>query len=209
MPFDGDGDGLMDDVEANYGTLPDNPDSDDDGWLDGEEIDGFTDPTDPADHPYTGGWGIGACRNDVAGETVAVGSVAPNFEGVDQFGDTVRLHDFCHNAVLIVTGSEWCGPCQSYRSTMASYWADYHERGFMIIDLLLETADGSAIDQEALVRWADGHEYAVLDDTNGPISHQGYVNGGIPAISLIAPGGEIVILDGSPSASDIEAILPW
>jgi hypothetical protein len=208
MALDEDADGLMPDEEAAAGTQPDNPDSDGDGWLDGEELANFTSPLDSDDHPYTGGWDIGQCRWDISDGSVAVGDVAPNFAGVDQFGDTVRLHDFCHEAVLVVTGSEWCGPCVAYRSTMGDFFDRYEERGFMVVDLLMEKTDGSPPDQDTLVSWADGHHYAVLNDGDKAISYMGYVNGGIPAISLLAPGGEVVILDGNPTDADIEAILP-
>ena len=44
-PRDSDGDALPDEVEARLGTLPDNPDTDDDGRSDGEEV--LIDGTDP------------------------------------------------------------------------------------------------------------------------------------------------------------------
>ena len=36
--LDADGDGLLDEVEANLGTDLNNPDTDDDGWNDGDEV---------------------------------------------------------------------------------------------------------------------------------------------------------------------------
>lgn len=109
MPFDGDsdGDGLLNSEEDELGTDPSKADSDDDGWEDLLELDGNTDPLASNDHPYTGGWTIDACRHDIEGEAVEVGSIAPQFELLDQHGDTVRLHDFCNQAVLIVFGAGW------------------------------------------------------------------------------------------------------
>ena len=40
------------------------------------------------------------------------------------------------------------------------------------------------------------------------MTNQGYASGGIPAISLLAPGAEAVIVNGYPTAADIEAVLP-
>ena len=48
LKTDTDGDGLSDEDEARLGTDPNNPDTDDDGLLDGEEVEEYkTDPNDP------------------------------------------------------------------------------------------------------------------------------------------------------------------
>lgn len=109
MPFDDDGDGLLSNDEEELGTNPDNPDSDEDGWLDGEEVSDHTDPLDADDHPYTGGWEIDACRTQMPAEGTgtAVGEIAPNFGLTDQHGDTLKLHDFCGRAVMIVAAAFW------------------------------------------------------------------------------------------------------
>ncbi|MFH1463224.1 MAG: hypothetical protein ABIO70_02450 [Pseudomonadota bacterium] len=95
LPFDGDRDGLLDDEEQELGTDPLLPDSDADRWLDGEEFNSFTDPLDPDDHPYTGGWPIGECRHSLQGTGWTQGAVVQNTNNPDQFGDNVKLHDFC------------------------------------------------------------------------------------------------------------------
>ncbi len=208
--LDSDGDGMSDADEEAAGTDPSSADTDLDGWLDGEEFERNTDPLDGADKPYTGGWPIGECRDSLSADTsLAPGNVAPNFELTDMYGDTVRLHDFCHMAVLVVTGAGWCGPCQEYRATMAQHFDTYFARGLMVVDLMGENASGQSPSQDDLVAWADGHPYAVLGDPNWSVSNTGYVSGGIPAMSLLAPGAQVVYADGRPpSASDIEAILP-
>ena len=93
--------------ELELGTDPDKPDTDADGWTDLEEVEGNTDPLLADDHPYTGGWAIGACRNDVESTGHDVGDIADDFELVDQFGDTLRLHDFCDRQVLLVSAAFW------------------------------------------------------------------------------------------------------
>lgn len=105
--LDDDGDGLSNAEERALGSDPDAADSDGDGWDDGEEVGGNTDPTDDADHPYTGGWAIGACRHDLVSTGTAIGDVAPDFALVDQFGDTLHLHDFCDREVLLVSAAFW------------------------------------------------------------------------------------------------------
>ena len=105
VPIDYDGDGLFDEEEAQYGTSPDYADTDADNYNDDVEILSFTDPLDPDDHPYTGGWPIGACRHDIEGSGYGVGFIAPQFELEDQFEELVKLHDFCEHAVLLTAFS--------------------------------------------------------------------------------------------------------
>ena len=56
---------------------------------------------------YTGGYGIDACRNDIESSGDGIGDITDNFELTDQYGDTVRLHDFCERAVLLVSAAFW------------------------------------------------------------------------------------------------------
>lgn len=206
---DSDGDGISDADEAELGTDPQSDDTDLDGWTDSEELARNTDPVNGSDKPYQGGWPIGECRNDLSGSAVAAGEVAPNFTLTDMYGDDVKLHDFCHMAVMVVTGAEWCGPCQSYRTEMASLYDSYFERGLMIVDFLGETASGGEPSETDLESWADGHHYAVLADPGWSVSNQGYVSGGIPATSLLGPGAVVIYADGGPpSSTQIEDALP-
>lgn len=98
---DSDGDGLTDQEEADLGSDPANADSDSDGFADGEEADWYTDPTDPNDHPYEGGWPIDSCRNDLVPSGMAEGDVINDVKLVDQYGEEVRIHDFCDHVLLI------------------------------------------------------------------------------------------------------------
>ena len=60
---DADHDGLSDqDEKYKYMTDPHNPDSDGDGYTDGEEIEDGTSPTNRYSHRYTGDYNVGACR---------------------------------------------------------------------------------------------------------------------------------------------------
>ena len=107
LPFDSDRDGLLDDEEADLGTDPDVYDSDGDAWGDGDEFENNTDPGDPDDHPYTGGWAIDSCRDSVLATGNSVGMITDNFDLGDQFGDGVKLHDFCGKVVLLEASAFW------------------------------------------------------------------------------------------------------
>ena len=93
--------------EAALGTDPEAADTDGDGYDDGEEVAGNTDPLSALDHPYAGGWPIGACRHDIVSTGNEVGDIVEDFELLDQYGETVRLHDFCDRQVLLVSAAFW------------------------------------------------------------------------------------------------------
>ncbi|TNE92140.1 MAG: hypothetical protein EP330_03020 [Deltaproteobacteria bacterium] len=104
---DSDGDGLSDATEAELGTDPNLPDTDNDGYDDGVEVDGNTDPNSASDHPYAGGWPIGACRDDIQSTGNGLGQISQDFALTDQYGDTLSLHDFCDREVLLVGAAFW------------------------------------------------------------------------------------------------------
>ena len=105
---DTDGDGLDDYTEVNEtGTDPTVADTDGDGYDDGDEWEDNTDPLDDVDHPYAGGWPIGACRDGVQPTGDEEGDIANDWSLPDQFGEQVRLHSFCDRAVLLVAAAFW------------------------------------------------------------------------------------------------------
>lgn len=91
------GDSGGSDGPGDDGPSEDEGDSGDDG-----------DPVDePPGSPYAGGWDIGTCQDQISPTGTGVGQVVPDFLLYDQFGDQVRLYDFCHEAVYIVAGAFW------------------------------------------------------------------------------------------------------
>jgi len=165
-PADTDGDGLSDDLELELGTDPEDPDTDDDRWSDGEEVDQFTDPLSRADHPYLGGWRIDACRNDDS--QTDVDNLAPELALEDQFGDVVDLRDFCDQVVLIVATSGRYSREYLANDTWSEYWEDYHDRGFMMMGLLVETDEGANPKRHDVVKIVDDFDvdYAYVHDTD-------------------------------------------
>ncbi len=107
MAFDDDGDGLVATEEAELGTDPDSADTDGDGVDDGTEYGAGTDPLDDQNFPYDGGWSIQRCDPDPEATGTSVGDIVQDFSLVDQFGQQVKLYDFCEYAVLITVGAFW------------------------------------------------------------------------------------------------------
>ncbi len=82
-------------------------DSDGDGYTDEDERSENTDPLDPDDHPYLGGWPIDACRDLVQPTGARAGDIANGWSRMDQFGEEISLHDFCDHTVLLVGSAFW------------------------------------------------------------------------------------------------------
>ena len=84
---------------------------------DGETTD-TTDTTDTTTtdtgggSPYTGGWDIGDCQDDVVAGAwspgaIGPGSVLPDWYLTDSYGDMISVRDFCHNAIYFDYSALW------------------------------------------------------------------------------------------------------
>lgn len=210
MDFDSDEDGLMDEEEFSLGLDPENSDSDGDSFDDMEEVNVGTDPADPEDHPYLGGWPMDGCATEMQGTGSGEGDIAEDFELEDQFGDAVRFHDFCDHAVLLVSSATWCGACVSEAPQVQGYYEEYGARGFIAITLLGEDENSQPPDNDDLNAWAEqaGITHPVLADGSWGVSNRYEQDGGIPTLTLVAPGGELVMVDQYVTDADIEAVLP-
>lgn len=200
---DSDGDGLLDSEEDALGTDPNLADSDGDGWDDLEELDENTDPLVGSSHPYTGGWAIGDCNDAISSTGNSPGQVAQDFTLTDQYGDTVRLHDFCDRAVLLVSSASWCGPCQSEAGELQFMYDDLAAQGFIPITLL---GEGNA------TSWANtfGLDYPVLSDPGYAITGR-FVGPGsfsLPSMHLLGPGMEVITVESWVSEGAVIAALP-
>ena len=96
----------------------DNTDNSDDSNTDNSNTDNSnTEPSSESENPepsfeqeipvYTGGYNVNLCSSEPQATGYGVGQVAGDFTLVDQFGETVRLSDFCGNAVLLVAATFW------------------------------------------------------------------------------------------------------
>jgi hypothetical protein len=66
--------------------------------------------TDPSfeDNPiYIGGYNTDRCENGVNSTGLGIGDVSQDFELMDQYGEMVKLSDFCDNTVLLVSAAFW------------------------------------------------------------------------------------------------------
>ncbi len=207
IDLDSDADGLLDDEERRLGTDPGLPDTDGDGYGDGDEMDQYTDPLNAADHPLEGGWDVGPCRFEIVPTGNAVGQIAEDFALADQFeNDTVRLHDFCHKLVLLVSGSYQHEGTIGASEDMQLLYNTYMARGFIVLFLLYDVD-----------HWLEAHDwvqdngsltYPVLVD-NQEVGTRFEVDDEIPSFTLIGPGAVVLATDANDlTTEDIDANLP-
>ena len=103
---DADQDGINACEETELGTDPNNADTDGDGFVDGDEIDCASDPTDPNEQCYACGWahndpGILVSNGAQTGDTLA------NISLVDQCGEMVDLWDFYGEYHILYVTAAW------------------------------------------------------------------------------------------------------
>ncbi len=209
---DSDGDGLLDSEEMELGTNPHDPDTDGDGWSDGEEVEGNTDPLDPERHPYTGGWPIGACNDEIVGTGYQVGDIVEGVTRTDYYGETIHLHDFCDRAIILAPCARWHPVCYSHQLELADWFEQYGDSGLMIVAMIGEDDQGRTPELSKLADWADtfGFGFPVVVDPDFEVAFQ-FLPGmmlDFPSLTLIAPGGEIVKTDSFVSDEDILTALP-
>jgi peroxiredoxin len=196
---DSDGDGLTNAQEAELGSNPDDADTDNDGYDDGAEVFNNTDPLNAYDHPYQGGWAIDSCRDSVDGIGNRPGEVATDFSLEDQFGDTVRLHDFCGKTVLIASAAEWCDPCREEAVLLQQLYDKHRGAGLMVITLLGETLDFGYPTRENVAAWADayGITHPVLQDRSFSVAsrYAEWQTVTLPTNTMLGKGAEVLWVD--------------
>jgi len=122
---DDDGDGLTNVEEKQIGTDPQKADTDEDTYTDFDEVFEGKDPLDPNSRIYIGYWPYNANKDAIVGpgwdSEPANGTVIPQYEAKDQFGDLVNLYDFAAAGVPIVldVATWFCKPCKA----LAHYFA--------------------------------------------------------------------------------------
>lgn len=193
----------------------------DDGTDSAEGTDTTGGPTCDSTSPYMGGWDIGCCQDEVVPTAwypggVAAGSVIPDWTFIDQYGDSVRVRDFCHEAIYFEYAAMWCGACQVAAPEVQALYDEYKGRGLLTLTYMSESYDSSPGTQADVQAWANMYSitgvvaYSSLQDVWYPF---GIDQGGgsymilLPGTMLLAPGGVIAKI-GVPTLAEVEAVLP-
>ena len=93
---------------------------------------------------------------------------------------------------------------------MQTWYEKYKDQGFIAISLITETYDEVPPAQEDLQDWANeyGQTFPVLSDAIRVVDRFSERPGvSLPSLSLIGPGGEVILADAEVTEDDIVAAL--
>ena len=130
-------------------------------------------------------------------------AVAPNFETMTLAGDTVNLHDYRGQVVLVNFWATWCPPCKAEMPDIDAYYAANKEKGLVVLAVNAQEPAAtvrSFIEQRSFT-------FPVLLDEKGEIVQQ-YRIRSFPTSLIIDREGVIhYIQTGMISPAQLEAIV--
>jgi peroxiredoxin len=123
-------------------------------------------------------------------ESMASGSMAPDFSAATPEGGTLKLSDFRGKYVMIDFWASWCRPCRMENPNVVKAYNKYHGKGFEILGVSLDQEKGkwdAAIKQDGLL-WKH------VSDLQGWQSAPAQLYGvnSIPATVLVDTEGKII-----------------
>ena len=158
---DMDGDGIPDESDD---------DIDGDGYSNADETHAGSDPMDADSVIYQGGWPYNADKDELADpgwdSEPALGTVMPNYQAPDQYGDLVSLYDFAHTGkpVVLDVVTWFCEPCKAM--------ADYFSNGdASVMDEFLFFQDKYDIIRDLIVN-GDIHWVTIIWSGGAPVTQE-------------------------------------
>jgi len=125
-------------------------------------------------------------------KTTSIGAIAPDFTQSDTTGKPVTLSSLRGKYVLIDFWASWCGPCRMENPEIVSLYNQYKDKGFTILGVSLDRADGRAAWTKAIKD--DGLVWTQVSDLKYWANDAAilYKVSTIPYSYLIDPSGKII-----------------
>ena len=182
---DMDGDGLPNELEEEIGTNQQDPDTDRDGFGDGEEHLSFFRAMDDTDWPYVGGYPRGPIPDKVAGEGFDIGQITLDWSHVDQHGQDLWMHRFYGNVVVIYIDTEEAPPIGSIAPEVQATYEALQDQGFVVLNFVTQGLTWpSAPDAD---RWIETHglTFPVFEHQNQSISTNYHYSPFVPHFTVL------------------------
>mgnify|MGYP003335190595 FL=1 len=124
--------------------------------------------------------------DDLVGQGLDVGEIAPEFRLLDQYGQEVSLWQFYGMIIVLDVSTMWCRPCQELAEGAQAIADDYRDDDVMYITLLAQDLGSDVPDQAELQEWSDEFELyePILADESG-YSYQVVPDNAFPGVVLI------------------------
>ncbi len=130
----------------------------------------------------------------------SIGKTAPLFTMKDTMGRDIQLEEFRGQLLLVDFWASWCGPCRKENPNLVKAYAKYHEQGFEILGVSMDTDRNNwikAIHEDKLV-WPQVSDLKGWGNAAGKL----YAVGSIPSSVLLDKDGIIIAKDLRGDALD-------
>lgn len=137
-----------------------------------------------------------------------VGGVAPEIEGKDLEGNSLKLNDYRGKVVVVVFWGSWCGPCMAMVPHERALWERHRGKPFTLLGVncgdTIEKARKTAADNR--MDWPSFHDG---DDSRGGSITTSYDIQKFPTVYVIDAKGVIRYIDARGEELDkaVEALL--
>jgi len=177
-PDDRDADGIQDAEDNCPDTVNVNQtDEDADGIGNACELAGCSPPE--GEH-----WPQNDVPEDYEASGTGEGDFAPDFALMDQYGDTVRLHQFYGCKVVLDFSAMWCSPCQEAAESVEEVFQGLRDdfEPFYYITIILDDEQGRQPNQSDLERWAEDYGGGITAPVLGDEDYEVSTEWGIVAL---------------------------
>jgi peroxiredoxin len=135
-------------------------------------------------------------------DNLKIGKIFPDFKEKDTDGNDLSISNFKGKVVLVDFWATWCGPCVAELPNVLEAYNDYHEKGFEVVGISLDSAKDK-LEQFVKRRKMPWVQYFDGQGWSNKLAQQ-YGVTSIPATYLLDEGGKIVAKDLRGPALKVE-----